>query len=92
MMLSISENTGQPIKVFNNGNMVRDFTYIDDIIEGVVRVIDNLPAKRPLEARVPERGTTEGTLPSKHSADSEESSPLPLCHMTLRKVVFIFVL
>lgn len=32
---------GKPIQVFNNGNMVRDFTYIDDIIEGVVRVIDN---------------------------------------------------
>src|SRR6266850_5581854 len=30
----------RPIQVFNNGNMVRDFTYIDDIIEGVVRVID----------------------------------------------------
>ena len=29
----------QPIKVFNNGNMIRDFTYIDDIIEGVFRVI-----------------------------------------------------
>ncbi|MFW9970580.1 MAG: NAD-dependent epimerase [Candidatus Odinarchaeota archaeon] len=35
---------GNPIKVFNNGNMKRDFTYIDDIIEGVVRVIDNPPA------------------------------------------------
>jgi len=33
----------EPIKVFNEGNMQRDFTYIDDIIEGVVRVIDNPP-------------------------------------------------
>lgn len=32
-----------PIKVFNYGNMVRDFTFVDDIIEGVVRVIDTLP-------------------------------------------------
>ncbi|HET9122585.1 MAG TPA: NAD-dependent epimerase [Acidiferrobacteraceae bacterium] len=31
---------GQPIKVFNHGRMVRDFTYIDDIVEGVVRVLD----------------------------------------------------
>jgi UDP-glucuronate 4-epimerase len=31
---------GKPIPVFNNGNMVRDFTYVDDIVEGVVRVID----------------------------------------------------
>jgi UDP-glucuronate 4-epimerase len=30
----------EPIQVFNHGNMVRDFTYIDDIVEGVVRVID----------------------------------------------------
>ena len=30
---------GRPIKVFNHGDMLRDFTYIDDIIEGVVRVI-----------------------------------------------------
>jgi UDP-glucuronate 4-epimerase len=32
---------GEPIPVFNEGKMVRDFTYIDDIVEGVVRVIDN---------------------------------------------------
>lgn len=34
---------GKPIKVFNHGKMQRDFTYIDDIIEGVVRVIENVP-------------------------------------------------
>ncbi|HVR39380.1 MAG TPA: NAD-dependent epimerase [Thermoanaerobaculia bacterium] len=32
---------GKPIQVFNNGNMIRDFTYIDDIVEGVVRVLDH---------------------------------------------------
>ena len=32
--------TGKPIDVFNDGNMVRDFTYIDDIVEGVMRVVD----------------------------------------------------
>jgi UDP-glucuronate 4-epimerase len=31
---------GRPIDVFNHGNMRRDFTYIDDIVEGVIRVID----------------------------------------------------
>ena len=35
---------GKPIEVYNNGNMQRDFTYIDDIVEGVVRVIDNSPS------------------------------------------------
>ena len=35
---------GAPIRVFNNGQMRRDFTYIDDIVEGVVRVLDLPPA------------------------------------------------
>lgn len=37
----------EPIKVFNNGNMQRDFTYIDDIVEGVVRVMNTVPAADP---------------------------------------------
>jgi UDP-glucuronate 4-epimerase len=34
---------GEPIKVFNQGHMSRDFTYIDDIVEGVVRVLNKAP-------------------------------------------------
>ena len=34
---------GRPIPVFNNGKMIRDFTYIDDIVDGVVHAIDHLP-------------------------------------------------
>lgn len=34
---------GQPINVFNNGHMQRDFTYIDDIVTGLLRVIDRTP-------------------------------------------------
>jgi UDP-glucuronate 4-epimerase len=37
----------KPIKVFNHGKMQRDFTYIDDIIEGVVRVMGRLPQANP---------------------------------------------
>lgn len=37
----------RPIDVFNNGNMERDFTYIDDIVEGVVRVIDRVASPDP---------------------------------------------
>ncbi len=37
----------RPIDVFNHGNMERDFTYIDDIVEGVVRVIDHVAAPNP---------------------------------------------
>lgn len=33
----------RPIKVFNNGDMLRDFTYIDDIVEGIVRIINVMP-------------------------------------------------
>lgn len=43
MLFSKAILAGKPIKVFNNGNLSRDFTYIDDIIEGVVRVIDGIP-------------------------------------------------
>ena len=35
---------GHPIDVFNQGNMQRDFTYVDDIVEGLLRVIDKPPA------------------------------------------------
>jgi UDP-glucuronate 4-epimerase len=38
---------GRPIDVFNHGKMKRDFTYVDDIVEGVVRVIDHAPAGSP---------------------------------------------
>ncbi|GLR64372.1 NAD-dependent epimerase [Marinospirillum insulare] len=34
---------GEPIKVFNQGKMMRDFTYIDDIVEGVIRIADKSP-------------------------------------------------
>jgi len=34
---------GRPINVFNHGNMRRDFTYVEDIVEGVVRVLDAIP-------------------------------------------------
>lgn len=38
---------GEPIKVFNNGHMKRDFTYIDDAVEAVVRLLDKKPAPNP---------------------------------------------
>jgi UDP-glucuronate 4-epimerase len=39
--------TGLPIQIFNNGQMQRDFTYIDDIVEGVVRVMNHIPETDP---------------------------------------------
>jgi len=41
MLFAKAISHGDPIKVFNGGDMMRDFTYIDDIIEGVIRVLDN---------------------------------------------------
>ena len=50
---------GEPIEVFNHGRMRRDFTYIDDIIEGVVRVIDLLPQPDPAwSGERPDPGTS----------------------------------
>jgi UDP-glucuronate 4-epimerase len=39
--------SGRPIDVFNHGDMKRDFTYVDDIVEGVVRLLDHPPAGDP---------------------------------------------
>ena len=38
---------GEPIQVFNHGRMRRDFTYVDDVTEGVVRVLDRVPVGDP---------------------------------------------
>ena len=39
--------SGRPIDVFNFGKMQRDFTYIDDVVEGIVRVIERIPQQDP---------------------------------------------
>ncbi|MGD9098748.1 MAG: NAD-dependent epimerase [Desulfobacterales bacterium] len=50
---------GRPIQVFNHGRMRRDFTYIDDIVEGVVRVMHRLPAPDPdWRGDAPDPGTS----------------------------------
>lgn len=38
---------GRPIRVFNHGDLARDFTYIDDVVEGVVRLVGHEPAPDP---------------------------------------------
>ncbi len=45
MLFASAILAGQPIKVFNHGDMLRDFTYVDDIVEGMVRVLDRVPQK-----------------------------------------------
>ncbi|HMD96223.1 MAG TPA: NAD-dependent epimerase [Terriglobia bacterium] len=47
----------RPIDVFNHGNMRRDFTYIDDIVEGVARVMEKIPQSNPdSDNSEPDRG------------------------------------
>jgi UDP-glucuronate 4-epimerase len=50
---------GKPIKVFNHGNMLRDFTFVDDIVEGVVRVTDRVATPNPgYSAKQPDPATS----------------------------------
>ena len=37
---------GVPIKIFNNGNMQRDFTYIDDVVDAIIKLIEKVPSKQ----------------------------------------------
>jgi UDP-glucuronate 4-epimerase len=51
--------SGKPIDVFNNGNMVRDFTYIDDIVEGLIRVAEKIALPNPsFDAAKPDPATS----------------------------------
>ena len=50
---------GRPINVYNNGKMRRDFTYIDDIVEGTLRVLDKTPEPNPdWSGDAPDPGTS----------------------------------
>jgi UDP-glucuronate 4-epimerase len=50
---------GKPIKLFNNGNMRRDFTYVDDVVESVVRLIDRpAAADRKFSSASPDPGSS----------------------------------
>jgi len=46
---------GQPIQLFNNGEMQRDFTYIDDIVAGIIAILDKPPVDEGKEAGAPHR-------------------------------------
>jgi UDP-glucuronate 4-epimerase len=51
---------GRPIDVFNHGRMRRDFTFVDDIVEGVIRVLDKPAAPDPAyRAEAPDPGTSD---------------------------------
>ena len=70
---------GRPINVFNHGKMRRDFTYIDDIVEGVVRVLDCIPQASvagPLSYNDPARSAAPFRV-----FNIGNNSPVPLMDM-----------
>ena len=70
---------GEPIQVFNHGKMRRDFTYVDDIVEGVVRITDRIPEPNP---------DWSGDAPDPHSSNAPyriynigNNQPVELMHL-----------
>jgi UDP-glucuronate 4-epimerase len=61
---------GAPIRIYNHGQMMRDFTYIDDIVEGVIRVLDQPPA--------PGAGNHPGTTAPYRLYNIGNNTPVPL--------------
>ena len=53
MLFAGAISRGEAIKVFNNGDMIRDFTFIDDIAEGTIRVLDHQPKAEDCPNGVP---------------------------------------
>ena len=69
----------RPINVFNQGKMRRDFTYIDDIVEGVVRVADRIPQPGTLKpGQEPGPGTSLAPFRIYNIGNNE---PIELCHL-----------
>ena len=53
MLFAKAISHGEPIKVFNHGNLSRDFTYVDDIVNGTIGVIDKMPVAAECPNEVP---------------------------------------
>ncbi len=53
MLFAKAISNGEPIKVFNNGNMMRDFTYIDDVANGTIMVLDKVPVADSCPNHIP---------------------------------------
>jgi UDP-glucuronate 4-epimerase len=69
---------GKPIKIFNNGQLKRDFTYIDDIAKGVVKVLLSPPPEKPDTA---EAGQRQQTAPLYRLYNIGNSEPVELMTM-----------
>ncbi len=70
---------GRPIDVYNHGKMRRDFTYIDDIVEGIVRVADRIPEPNPdWSADDPDPGSSAAPYKVYNIGNNQ---PVELMHM-----------
>jgi UDP-glucuronate 4-epimerase len=70
---------GEPIDVFNHGNHSRDFTYIDDIVEGVVRTLDHVATPDPSwTGAEPDPGTSNAPYRIYNIGNNQ---PVPLMHL-----------
>jgi UDP-glucuronate 4-epimerase len=49
---------GEPIQVFNHGDMARDFTYVDDIVDGILRALDQVPDAVAADRSIPDPATS----------------------------------
>jgi UDP-glucuronate 4-epimerase len=71
--------SGKPIDVFNEGRMRRDFTYVDDIVEGIIRTLDNTAAPNP--AWSAERPDPATSLAPYRLYNIGNNSPVELMHL-----------
>jgi UDP-glucuronate 4-epimerase len=70
---------GEPIQVFNHGRMRRDFTYVDDVVQGVVRVLDRVPEGDPAwRSDAPDPATSRAPY---RIYDIGNHSPVELMHL-----------
>jgi UDP-glucuronate 4-epimerase len=70
---------GRPINIFNHGDMQRDFTYIDDIVEGLVRVLDKVPeGNAAWDGNNPDAGTSKAPY---RLYNIGNNNPVRLMHM-----------
>ncbi len=70
---------GEPIKVFNHGKMFRDFTYIDDIVEGVIRTAEHIATPNPdWTGKAPDPGTSNAPYRIYNIGNNQ---PVELMHM-----------
>ncbi|MDF1884361.1 NAD-dependent epimerase [Sulfurimonas sp. SAG-AH-194-C21] len=76
MLFSDAILNDRPIKVFNNGKMSRDFTYIDDIVDGIIKVIDK-PANANIEWNAKEPAINSSSAPYR-LYNIGNNAPLPL--------------